>query len=172
MKRFLKHSLLTVAFGVGGLVIAILLWPTAMMRAGLAVLVLLAPTPTYRTGYSLPGTDVEVAIELRPTHPWLSEYERTLVLTSPTKREEKKMFPDTGGYLRTNLYSLGGGRFLVRGFFDEWLVQTQPPQMTELSQTTQRRGGTYIGAFDEVDRTWRFIPAAEQDEKPLVPGGG
>ena len=171
VKRFLKYSLLTVALGLGGLVMAILLWPTAMMRAGLALLVLLAPTPTYRTGYSLPGTNVEVAIELKPTHPWLSEYERTLVLTSPTKREEQKMFPDTGGYLRTNLYGLGGGRFLVKGFFDEWVVQTQPLQMKEVSQTTQR-GGTYIGAFDEVDRRWRFIPAAEQNEKPLVPGGG
>jgi hypothetical protein len=169
MKRFLKYGLLTVALGLGGLVMAILLWPAAMMHAWFAVLVLLAPT--YRTGYPLPETNVEVAIELKPMHPWLSEYERTLVLTSPTKREEQKMFPDTGGYLRTNLYSLGGGRFLVKGFFDEWLVQAQPLQMKELPQATQR-GATYIGAFDEIDRRWRFIPADEQSEKPLVPGGG
>jgi hypothetical protein len=138
----------------------------------LVLFVLLWPVSPYRAGYSVPATNVEVAIELKPTHPFLAEYERTLILASRTKRQEQKMFPDTGGYLRTNLYSLEGGRFLVKGFFDEWLVQTQPLQINESSQSMPP-GGTFIGAFDDTgDGRWRFIPAAERIEQPLVARGG
>ena len=170
LRRALKISLLGGAIALGGLALFVLLWPVPAFRAVLALHVLLAPN--YRAAYSVPATNVEVAVELKPTHPFLAEYERTLILANPVNRQEQKMFPDTGGYLRTNLYSLGGGRFLVKGFFDEWLVQTQPLQINESSQTTQP-GGTFIGAFDDTgDGRWRFIPAAERIEQPLVARGG
>ncbi|SRR6266566_1335499 len=155
LRRFIKYSLLGAVFGLGVAALFILLWPA----------------PTYRASYSVAGTNVEVAIELKPMHPYLAEYERTLILAGSTKQKEQKMFPDTGGYLRTNVYSLGDGRFLIKGFFDEWLVQTQPLQINESLQTNQPRG-IFIGAFDDIDHKWRFIPAAERTEQPVIPSGG
>src|SRR5258708_5713365 len=130
MKRFLKYGVLSVVFVFGVLVLVVLLWPA----------------PKYRAGYAVPGTDVELVIELKPMHPFLAEYERTLIVLRSSEREERKMFPDTGGYLRTNVYSVEGGRLLVKGFFDEWLVQTDPLQIDKPSNRTRR--GTFIGAFD------------------------
>jgi hypothetical protein len=85
---------------------------------------------------------------------------------------EQRMFVDTGGYTRTNLYSMSDGNFLVKGFFDAWLIYAKALEIKEIDNTNNPRAH-FIGAFDWTnDREWPFIPVSERAEQTLTPSGG
>ena len=79
--------------------------------------------PTYGADTRLPGTNWIVEVQLQPMHLYLAEYRRVLVVHSPDGADVRRdMFPDTGGYMRTQLYRLNDGRFFILGFFDAFVV--------------------------------------------------
>ena len=127
--------------------------------------------PTYEATAQLPGSTSHIIVQLEPMHPYLAEYRRALVLRKAGAPDQRiEMFPDTGGYARTQLYRLPDGRFLVRGFFDA--VRIDPNKHSLIAEPeTAPVLGTYLGAFDDKgDRQWRFIDAAQSPEQPLVAG--
>jgi hypothetical protein len=101
-------------------------------------------------------------------HPYLAEYRRAVVLRKPGESDVRKdMFPDTGGYSRTQLYRLSDGRFVIRGFFDAFLID---PQEHSISAADAKLVETakYLGAFDGLhDGAWRFIPGPEDRKERL-----
>jgi hypothetical protein len=162
MRRFFKYLFYTIASLV-------------VLLAGLVMFTLFGPMDNYvlSTSYRFPGTELKLSVELKPIHRFLAEFERKLVLSgSKQQRIEQPMFVDSGGYTRTNLYAMPDGSFLVKGFFDGWLIQTKPVKIVEVEEAANLRA-TFLGAFDWTsDREWRFIPAAERAEQTLVPHGG
>lgn len=151
----------------------------ALSLAGAIALTLLRTAQFHGADFKLPGSEIQIRIELKPMHPILSEYERRLVVKkSGVTQVTHDMFPDTGGYSRTNVYQLKRNEFLVKGFFDEWRVRTSPLSVERSTAAVgeaarlEREAG-FLGAFDDApDRTWRFIPKKERAEQTLIPNGG
>ena len=129
--------------------------------------------PTYEATADLPGTTSHIIVQLEPMHPYLAEYRRALVLRKAGAPDQRlEMFPDTGGYSRTQLYRLPDGRFVVRGFFDTVSIDPAKHGLFAESETA-RDMGTYLGAFDDTGNgQWRFIDAARSPEQPLKAEGG
>jgi hypothetical protein len=75
------------------------------------------------------------------------------------------MFGDTGGYSRTNVYREGDSAYVLSDAEASYTVHIRPPSVRR--DSARRGADAYIGAFD-VDSAgqWRFIPAAEQPERP------
>ncbi len=155
-KRFIKYA----AIGFGAVVV---------LFVALVAFDFFFP-PTVEASVSLPGTASKVVVRLEPMHLSLREYRRSLVLRksgAPDRRVE--MSDDTGGYSRSQLYQLPDGRFLVRGFFVAVVIDPETHILMAGSSSIQ---GTYLGAFDDTaSGEWKFIPADQSPEKPLVAGG-
>jgi hypothetical protein len=118
----------------------------------------------------------QIAIALEPKHPRLAEYNRTLIVRSATAPEIRiQMFPDTGGYSRTHLYSLSRGRYLVKGHHDSWVVNVSDRTILEImadASRTSANTGEYMGAFCHTrEGVWRFLRAAELADKPFSSPG-
>lgn len=121
--------------------------------------------PTYEEPVDLPGTSSVAIVQLEPMHLYLAEYKRALVLRKPGMPDQKiEMFPDTGGYSRTQLYRLNKEVFLVRGFFDAYLIDTNNHTISPASETIKDKG-EYLGAFDDKH-------LGETKEQQLEAGGG
>jgi hypothetical protein len=62
-------------------------------------------------------------IDRSAKHPFLAEYDRVLVLERDGKELARRpMFPDTGGYGRTNVYDLGNSKTLLLSAFDAYVL--------------------------------------------------
>ena len=82
------------------------------------------------------------------------------------------MFADTGGYARTQLYRLTDGRYLVRGFFDAVLIDSEKRILSREGESSKNQG-SYLGAFDEAYQDqWQFITADKSAEQVLEAKGG
>ena len=129
--------------------------------------------PKYEATAKFPDSASQIIIQLEPMHPYLAEYRRTLVLRKNGALDQHvEMFPDSGGYSRTQLYRLPGGLFLLRGFFDSFKIDLANSSFVADSETGAIVG-TYLGAFDDTDDgKWLFIDASHSPEQPLVAGGG
>ena len=123
---------------------------------------------TVRVGpLELANGEVRLWVELVPTHPRLSEYKRTLVVSRGGAEVRQTLFPDTGGYGRLNIYRQSGEVLVVRGPFDALLVHLDPLRIEMPPQPTMA-SGKYVAALAQgADGAWRFIPAAEAGELPL-----
>ena len=129
--------------------------------------------PTYEAATTLPDSSSQLVVQLEPMHPYLAEYRRSLLLRTSGKPDQRvEMFPDTGGYSRTQLYRLPDGIFVVRGFFDSVRIDVAKRSLA-LEPETHSGVGIYLGAFDDKgDGGWRFIGKNQSPEQPLVAGGG
>lgn len=160
--RFLKYL-------IGGIVLVIAVTGTL---AGVSYYF----PPTYQATTRLADSASEISIQLVPTHPYLAEYQRTLVLHkagSPDQRVE--MFADTGGYSRTQLYRLPDGKFLVSGFFDAFVIDLSRHSIAPYTETAVHMGA-YLGAFDKMgpdsSKEWTFNDTSQSPEQKLVAQGG
>ena len=123
--------------------------------------------------YNLEDGEFVISIELIHMHPYLAEYERELVIHRNGKEENRKrLFPDTGGYMSTNLYKCNSKQFRVKGYFHSWIVDLDKSSIIEgnCSQNSQ----LFVGAFLSVgSKPWQFYTAAQRKEEPLeVRDGG
>jgi hypothetical protein len=83
------------------------------------------------------------------------------------------MFPDTGGYNRTNAYDLGRSRTLLLSAFDAYVLDYDRGEIQTVERNGAKADGTYVGAFDTDDGGhWRFIAASERPEASVEPKGG
>jgi hypothetical protein len=129
--------------------------------------------PTYEATATLPDSDTQVIVQLVPMHAFLGEYRRSLVLRKSGVADVRvEMFPDTGGYSRTQLYRRPDGTYVVRGFFDSAKIDLAGHRL--ITEPERREAvGMYIGAFDHSDdRQWQFLDANQSPEQPLVASGG
>jgi hypothetical protein len=115
---------------------------------------------------------VSISLELFHMHPFLAEYERELVLLQDGKElKRKRLFPDTGGYTETNLYKCSNSQYLVKGYFDSWIVNIDNSSIIE--GRCEKEQPMFIGAFHGAgSKPWIFSPASERDEQLLEPKGG
>jgi hypothetical protein len=152
------------ALGAGGLAFAALI--------AFVVWSVISP-PTYEIEYSVPGSPIRVVARYTPMHAYLAEYERSLVVVrADGARAEVKLFPDTGGYARAQLYETDGEVLYLKGYFDVVRIGGATGQ-AELVATAVPEGARYLGAFDSVrDVGWRFLVPSESPEQPLKPKGG
>ncbi len=129
--------------------------------------------PTYEVEYKVPASKALLIAQFQPTSPHLAEYERSIVIHGENgKRTEVKLFPDTGGYLRGQLYEDANGLLYLKGYFD--LVQIDP-KLGIISETKGAlpKGMKYLGAFDSKRGIgFLFLPATESPEQSLVAQGG
>ena len=116
---------------------------------------------------TLPDGNTRLRVELKPTHPFLAEYDRTLTVNRGNSEVRQELFQDTGGYGRLNIYILSPEVVIVSGPFEELLVNVGTLKIEKLTKPLQIKG-TYLAAFAKApEGTWRFIPAAEAGEIPV-----
>jgi hypothetical protein len=157
-KRFIKYA----AIGFGAVVV---------LFVALVAFDFFFP-PTTEASVSLPGTPFKLVARLEPSHLFLREYRRSLVLREDGASDRRvEMSDDTGGYSRSQLYQLPDGRFQVRGFFDSAVID--PANHTLEAGANSFQGQVkYLGAFDHTaSGEWKFIPADQSPEKTLVAEG-
>jgi hypothetical protein len=122
-----------------------------------------------------PDSDLRLTVKLRPSHPFLAEYDRVLLLSGGSGvLEEIELFPDTGGYALVNVYRLPSGDFLVRaGGNHRYVVGMKARSVTpDLTTTPESRArppdAEFVGAFDfDSSRTWRFIGPEQRSEREI-----
>ena len=114
----------------------------------------------------------EITVEIVPMHPYLAEYRRSLVLHRKGLPDQRiEMFPDTGGYSRTQLYRCPDGTLLVAGFFDAFNIDPVKHNIVRHNENAAH-AGVYLGAFDRTKtHDWRFIDASRSPERELVAQG-
>ncbi len=139
---------------------------------GVLIFYIFNNSPDRAATYNDSSNKVSVSLELYHMHPYLAEYERELVLSKNGREKNRQsLFPDTGGYTSTNLYSCGSNIILVQGYFDEWIANLSDYSITKGNCTTQEK--TYIGAFHGAGRQpWKFFSKSDREEKLLEPQGG
>jgi len=117
--------------------------------------------------FSVPGTNVSLQIVLKPTHPYLAEYERTLIVSNGQQKATSRIFNDTGGYGKLNIYSTGPRSILVQGPFE--VVGVNLDTLTiESNPAPTRVSPNYLATFTKSNNSgWRFIPASEQSEQEI-----
>lgn len=122
--------------------------------------------------FPIPQTDIQIQIRLRATHPFLAEYSRTLLISRSNQHLEFKLFPDTGGYGRLNVYAIGSSHLRIVGPFETTTLRTDTlqPELQELPQNIQIH---YLATFTQTaDGKWRFVSSSERPESPLQPPAG
>jgi hypothetical protein len=126
----------------------------------------------HRASYSNKAQGVTIAIELFTTHPFLAEYDRVLVLSSHGKDiARQKLFPDTGGYSSSNLYRCGPTKYMLKGYFDVWVIDITSGTITE--GKCKDGSSEYVGIFyGGGSKQWRFYSSSEHKEEKLEPQGG
>jgi len=134
------------------------------------------PPTEYTAQYRLPGSALLLSVELHQSHPFLAEYDRSLVLEGGARKlVEIDLFPDTGGYALVNLYRSASGDYVVRTQGNHYYILTLAsgsitPHEDHTGLVTARAAGEeFVGAFDfDAQRGWRFISAAERSERLIV----
>ena len=146
---------------------------TKFVLAGLAITLVALLLFGHRTvtfspvPLTLPGSEVKLWVELKPSHPYLAEYDRVLFVSRGNSEARQALFPDTGGYGRLNIYLQGSEAAVVKGPFEELLVHLDTLRIEILLKPTKPLG-TYLAAYAKApEGTWRFIPAAEAGEVSL-----
>ncbi len=122
--------------------------------------------------FKVPQSNVSLVIEREPTHAFLAEYNRTLVLFVDGKERTRiRMFPDTGGYSRTNIYKASNSIYILRDAAD--VYELDVANLTLKGRESREAKGIFVGCFDMDDlREWGFIAATEREEMPAEFRGG
>ena len=159
MRRFIVWLVVAAASSIGALIL-------------LAIVSLEFPGST-EVRWESPASGVQIALQLKPLHPFLAEYEKTVALRTRNGDEvAHPLFPDTGGYLRTQVYGGPSDVFYLKGYFDVARVSVRDMRIeTDGEQVPE--GASYLGAFDEdASGQVRFLSPIESPEQPLLPREG
>jgi len=75
----------------------------------------------------------------------------------------KTVFPDSGGYSRTNLYRLDAQHALLRDADASYTIDLASGAISKDDQ--RRKAGMFFGRFDiDASKSWTFIPSSEREE--------
>ncbi len=115
---------------------------------------------------------ITIAVELVSIHAFLAEYDRFAILVVNGKEViRKKLFPDSGGYASSNLYRCSPTTYMLQGYFDTWIVDTNVKTITE--GKCESSNLEYIGVYEGGgSRPWKFYSSSERQEMKLEPKGG
>ena len=120
------------------------------------------------------GEACPCAISLRSwppslTHAFLAEYDRTVTIEIDGRPAARKtLFPDSGGYSRTNLYRLDAQHALLRDADASYTIDLASGAISKDDQ--RRKAGMFIGGFDiDTSKSWTFIPSSEREELEPLP---
>ena len=129
--------------------------------------------PTCEVEYTLSADATRLITGFTPMHAYLAEYERSLaVVRADGTRSEIKLFPDTGGYGRGQLYRAEDGALYLKAYFDVARVDPKTREVSVVSSVVPA-GAQYLGAFDYIRNVgWKFLVPAESPELPLEATGG
>jgi hypothetical protein len=122
---------------------------------------------------TVPGRDLSVKVSVAGSHPFLAEYQRTLIV-SRASRELARMSlrPDTGGYALINVYAVGVTELRVATHVGEdHRVSLDDGTISARSRTGSRASvdgdqERFLGAFDfGVEGEWQFLSANIRAER-------
>ena len=134
----------------------------------LGAFLLLRNTETLIVGpLALEEGEASLWVEVKPSHPYLAEYNRTLVVTRGATEVRQPLFPDTGGYVRLNIYLHNPQAAMVKVPFEELLVHLDPLRFEKLTKPMPVTGKYLAALARDPSGKWRFIPAAEANEVPV-----
>lgn len=116
---------------------------------------------------------IKITIKLKKDHLYLPEYERYLTVEMNGKKLKHKMFTDTGGYTRVNLYQTQFNKYIIRGYFNTYIINTKKFTIKEESNRSLENGN-YLGGFIWAPKyeVWKFVSANKLSERKLEPKGG
>ena len=122
--------------------------------------------------FAVPGSDLVLEVGLEHGHLYLAEYARTLTIKSGGEViASEKLYFDTGGYARVNVYRLDPVRLLLSTEGDYDYVLEQPSKTlsrTPVKNHERPTGAKYVGAFDwSAPGVWQFVRASDRDEIPI-----
>jgi len=140
---------------------------------GAVVLLLGCSGAAHEIEYKLEPNGPSVVATYTPTHPYLAEYDRRVsVLLSDRRRVSAKLFPDTGGYRRGQLYLDQSGALYLEGFFDLAKIDARLGTIV-VGAGKVPEDARYLGAFDyQRGSGWKFFTPSESPRVPLVAKGG
>jgi hypothetical protein len=122
-----------------------------------------------KAAYEFPGTSARLILERTPTHLFLAEYERTLILCNGAKETSRRnAAEDTGGYSRMEVYRISESEYFLKGDldFDRYSLDIQNNSFRDAILEKIPRNAKLVGAFDRYDRGgWRFLPAYQWSSK-------
>jgi len=121
----------------------------------------------YRASYELKNKKITISVELVHLHPFLAEYDRFIILSQQgSETNRQKLFPDTGGYSTANLYRCSQNRYMLKGYFDQWIIDVSTNSI--MKGFCENVPLEYLGVFDIGDRVpWGFFPPSERREQNL-----
>ena len=143
-----------------------------ILALSLATLTLTACTSTiHSASFAQPKTGATIVIELKPAHPHLAEYDRTLIFRKDGMRESRyELSTDTGGYAAANLYTCSDNHLMLDSYSEFVVVDTS---IGKISTGKCAGSSTYVGVFDGGgSKPWQFFPASQRPEVALVMLGG
>ena len=138
----------------------------------LAVFSLTACTSaTHSASFAQPKTGATIVIELKPAHPHLAEYDRTLIFRKDGMSESRYgLSMDTGGYAAANLYTCSDNLLMLDSHSEFVVVDTSTGK---IGAGKCPGTSTYVGVFDGGgSKPWQFFPASQRPEVTLVMHGG
>jgi len=120
--------------------------------------------------YQLPTSGASLVVGITPRHLYLAEYDRRIsVVSDRGKRVRVDLFPDTGGYVRTQLYQGSDTKYYAKGCFDLAILDVEAMTIDTTSMDLAS-GAVYLGAFDVVrGEGWQFLPADQSPEESMRP---
>jgi len=127
---------------------------------------------THKAEYIINGGEHSLRLELTPTHLYLAEYSRELILLKGDKVVKRiKLSSDSGGYADANLYRCTQNKYLVKGYFDSWLIDIESASITE--GECKKNEHFYLGVFRRSQNNpWKFYSRRQSPEVKLIPKGG
>jgi len=129
-------------------------------------------TSRFLATYTPEESNISIAVELVSTHAFLAEYDRFAVLLENGREVRRaKLFPDSGGYASSNLYRCGANKYLLKGYFDAWILDFDTKTLTEGKCETSKL--EYIGIFEGGgSKPWKYYSSEQRRETILEAKGG
>ena len=117
----------------------------------------------------IPDTPIEVELARTPTHSFLAEYERTLIVRFDDNEVLRyRIADDPGGYSRMRIYKISGHEYFLSGdlSFDKYSLHLGGRVcVTPSDLESKPKDAIFVGSFDRDEKGWRFIPANERAEQ-------
>jgi len=129
-------------------------------------------TPPEKAMFMPSGSQLTIAIERRPMHPFLTEYHRILILSSEEKEiSHWSLFPDTGGTVLVNAFMLPGRVVRLVDRLESYEIVLNSQAVAQKTSEIQHESqGVFLGAFDFSKKEgWRFLSSDERKQM-IIPG--